>query len=195
MLALLGIVFTAIATNVFSLFVLALGMALAAGGTWPELRPRLSRVWAALRVSGGAMALRFAAAMQSRRESRAAAIAASTWPAIGDYSVEVVGESMYQSPLTLAARGKATGPLGIPCKAQLVCEPTNPADGNAVAVFMKSQKVGYLSRPNARAFRKRLSETGKPLRTTTCCAIIRGGGTRDDGEQMFYGVWLDLEPL
>lgn len=195
LVALLGIALTLIATNFFSLTVLAIGLALAAGGTWPELRPRLSHAWSILRQRGGEMAARFAAAMQARRKARAAAVAASTWPEIGKYRVEVVGESMYQTPLAAVARGRATGPLGVPCKAQLVCEPRNPADANAVAVFIKRQKVGYLSRPDARAFRKRLGESGKPLRTTTCGAIIRGGGTRDDGEQMFYGVWLDLEPL
>lgn len=195
LLALLGVAFAMIAANVFSFVVLALGLALTAGGAWPEVRPRLSHAWSAMRLWAGVMARRYAAAMKSRREARAVAIAASTWPEIGNYRVEVVGESMFQPPLAAAARGRATGPLGVPCKAQLVCEPRNPADANAVAVFIKRQKVGYLSRPDARAFRKRLGETGSALRTTTCGAIIRGGGIRDGGEQMFYGVWLDLEPL
>lgn len=194
-LGLLGLAFLLIAANTFSTTVFMLGLALAAGGLWPELQPQLSRAWqiAWLWLSQGAN--RLAIALQAWRQASAARAAAATWPHIGDYRVEVVGESMYQQPLVTVARGKPTGPLGLPCEARLVPEPKNPADANAVAVFINRQKVGYLSRPNARAFRRRLAETGDPLRFTTCAAIIRGGGFRDDGEQMFYGVWLDLEPL
>lgn len=195
LLCLLGLAFLLISANAFSTSVFVLGLTLSAGGLWPELRPRLAQ---AFQLGSRCIVLastRLAAVLRAWRQAQLDRAAASAWPAIGDYRVEVVGESMYQAPLIAAARGKATGPLGISCKVQLLCEPKNPFDANAVAVLIKRQKVGYLSRADARAFRKRLGETGNPVRTTTCSAIIRGGGVRDDGERMFYGVWLDLEPL
>ena len=69
--------------------------------------------------------------------------------------------------------------------AQLVPEPDNPADTNAVAVFIAGKQIGYLKRDVARWHIKRLN------RGEEASAIVHGvhGGTRDKPS---LGVTLEV---
>jgi hypothetical protein len=195
LIALLGVVFTLIDSNTFATSVLLLGLGLVVGGLWQEIRP--VAVASALQAAALARAAfsTLVCAVSSWRASRRQFATVPAWPDVGDFAVEVVGESMYQPALAAAAGGQAGGALGIPCTAMLVPEPTNPADANAISVQIGGRTVGYLSRPNARSFRARLESATGMVQPTSCGAIIRGGGQRESGETIFYGVWLDLDPL
>lgn len=64
-------------------------------------------------------------------------------------NVPVVGESFYQPALraiTCTEEGEA---VECDCIAELVPEPENPHDSNAVKVVIDGSKVGHLSRANA----------------------------------------------
>ncbi|MCR4512949.1 HIRAN domain-containing protein [Aeromicrobium sp. 50.2.37] len=74
-----------------------------------------------------------------------------------------VGESHYQSELVelLKSRGHVSKsmaecrvPINEPFTARLVPEPRNPHDANAVAVVVENHTVAYLSRANAKEYRK-----------------------------------------
>lgn len=123
-------------------------------------------------------------------------ISASTeWPASGDYDFEVVGESNYQKTLRRIAGDHGSKSARVECKAEIIPENNNPYDSKAVAVKIENQLVGYLARDEARMFRRRLGQKGLSGKTTTCAAIVVGGGTRNNGEILFYGVKLDLKPF
>lgn len=55
--------------------------------------------------------------------------------------------------------------------------------------------VGYLSRKNAREYRKRLKKAGYQGITATCFAIIVGGWDRGGGDRGHFGVKLDLPKI
>jgi hypothetical protein len=116
------------------------------------------------------------------------------WPNLGDFDFEVVGESHYQRNLASLAGEHDEYGARTECVAHLVPEDHNPHDPKAVAVQIAGRIVGYLSREDARSFRRRLGQKGLSGRVTTCGACIVGGATRN-GEKLFYGVNLDLKPF
>jgi hypothetical protein len=209
-IALLGIVFELIAVTNFASTVLLLGVALLAWG----LRSELWRVTRIAAREGGKFAARMNTAWRARRERRAAeAVSVASvqakatavkkqrqpssthWPGSGDFGFEVVGESNYQPALAAAAGNQQTRYEGLACVAQLVPEDNNRYDKSAVAVSVNGSTVGYLSRDDARSFRRRLGSKGLTGVVTTCGAVIRGGGQKSDGTRMFYGIWLDIQPF
>jgi hypothetical protein len=102
-------------------------------------------------------------------------------------SVEVVGESHY-----LAALKAITGRRGMervrhPVTAALVREPENPHDEQAIAVWISGERVGYLSRSDAREYQEVLLVLGSQRKVLACNAEICG---REDTPNL--GVWLDL---
>jgi hypothetical protein len=76
----------------------------------------------------------------------------------------------------------------------LAAEPDNPYDPNAVSVWVKGLKVGYLSREDARRYRPGLlaleQKHGKPI---ALAGAIVGGGMRADGPGRL-GVFLEHDP-
>lgn len=123
-------------------------------------------------------------------------ISASTeWPASGDYEFEVVGESNYQKALKKIAGDHGSESAKVECRAEIIPEDNNQYDSKAVAVKIENQLVGYLARDDARMFRRRLGQKGLSGKRTRCAAIVVGGGTRNNGEILFYGVKLDLKPF
>lgn len=96
-----------------------------------------------------------------------------------EFDVEVVGESHYQRALRQIA---GAGEVRRYCAAELVPEDENPHDDKAVAVFIGGEQVGYLSRSDARAFRRRYRGV-----VGYCEAVIVGGGKGKNS----LGVWLD----
>jgi len=102
----------------------------------------------------------------------------------GNYSIEIVGESHYQSALRACVPG--IGYVRHDCTAHLVCEDDNPYDDNAVRVDVDGLPVGYLSRAKAAAYRGFLRDNGLGTSTGIVRARIYGGGGKS------YGIWLDI---
>jgi hypothetical protein len=107
--------------------------------------------------------------------------------------VEVVGEARYQPALDALAFAYAAIKAPQPLTAQLVREPGNPYDSNAVRVDIASRPVGYLPRDLAYRFEKaarRHYKLNGPLPAIPCPADIRTGKTG------IHGVVVYLpEPL
>lgn len=117
------------------------------------------------------------------------------WEGTGDFEFEIVGESHYQETLARLAGERGTQSVERRYKAKLVLEDHNLHDPKAVAVRIDNETVGYLSREDARSYRRRLGQKRLSGINATCDAIIVGGGTRRDGERLFYGVKLDMKPF
>lgn len=95
----------------------------------------------------------------------------------GNFPLDVVGESHYQAALERVCGGRCKDGFNKPVTATLVLENSNRNDKNAVRVDINEATVGYLSRDNARRYRKALKMPGD-LRPRTCPAVIRGGWDR-----------------
>lgn len=110
----------------------------------------------------------------------------------GHYNLEVVGELLYQKYLKhLSASCKKTaGRRGLVAK--LHYENANPHDKKAIRVVINGGTVGYLSRKDARLFRKRIEEVGMEGLVISCNAEIVGGSRVGLLRKTDYGVWLDL---
>ncbi len=113
-------------------------------------------------------------------------------PGPGTYSVDIVGESKYQSALEAICGGRTDESQEKIVVATLVHEDNNPYDNKAIRVDVESHTVGYLSREDARQYRKSLKAAGHPGITATCSAIIVGGWDRGDGDIGHFGVKIDL---
>ena len=103
------------------------------------------------------------------------------------FVLPAVGESNYQEALrSICGEPSENGEDRI-VDAVLILEDSNPYDPQAVRVDIPGKTVGYLSRANARRFRKSHAEA-----STTCKARIRGGWDRGGGDTGSYGVSLDV---
>lgn len=101
----------------------------------------------------------------------------------GDHYVEVVGESYRQDTIAKLARARS------PLVAELVREPSNQHDPNAVRVDIRGETVGYIARGDAASLHpllERLKREGQPARVG---AQVTGGG-----EGRYYGVIIDGLP-
>jgi len=112
----------------------------------------------------------------------------------GRETLEVVGESHYQDVLWRCVGGDRGERVRHPVQVVLAHQPENPFDGNAIAVLIDSEVVGYLSREDAALYLPGL----RALTEHHGCAIglrghIVGGGRRPDGRGML-GVFLDHDP-
>ncbi len=139
-----------------------------------------------------------AAGSDTRQLPRAmpvAPVAAFAWPALNEYDFEVVGESNYQDVLK-TLRGNLDDPAmdGIGT-AILVPEDTNPHDNQAVKVTVQGFTIGYLSREDARSFRRRLAAKKLGMVPSSCGLLITGGYMLEDGSQAFFGAQLDMKPF
>jgi hypothetical protein len=114
----------------------------------------------------------------------------------GREDLEVVGEASYQDNLwrIVGGRSSPNDRVRMEVYAVLVAEPDNPYDANAVSVWVKGLKVGYLSREDARRYRPGLlaleQKHGKPI---ALAGAIVGGGIQADGPGRL-GVFLDHDP-
>jgi predicted Zn-ribbon and HTH transcriptional regulator len=112
----------------------------------------------------------------------------------GRETLEVVGESHYQDVLWRCVGGDDGERVRCQVEAVLIHEPTNPHDGNAIAVLIEGEVVGYLCREDAAVYLPGLRAFTERHR----CSIgleghIVGGGQRPDGRGML-GVFLDHDP-
>jgi hypothetical protein len=114
------------------------------------------------------------------------------WPSEGNFDFEIVGESNYQPAIAALVEGTTPGET---FTALLIPENENPYDKLAVRVEIDGRTVGYLSREDARSFRRRLSAKKLSGKATQCMASLIGGQTRLSGETLSYGVTLDIKPF
>ena len=111
------------------------------------------------------------------------------WPSSGNFAVQVVGESKFQESL-----GKLSQ-HGVYHTALLFLDDGNPEDYKAVAIYLNKRRVGYLSRKEARAFRRRLANNKFTGKHTLCNAKLAGGHKQKDGLTARYSVTLDIDPF
>ena len=93
------------------------------------------------------------------------------WPELGLFDFEVVDESNYQPALESLVKSSDDNIV----KALLVPENDNRYDNKAVCIVIDDMTVGYLSKQDARSFRRRLSQKGLSEQVTSCLARIYGG--------------------
>ncbi|RYG35550.1 MAG: hypothetical protein EON93_06385 [Burkholderiales bacterium] len=117
------------------------------------------------------------------------------WPPLGGFDFEVVGESNYQKTLQRIAGDHGKDNVAAECTAVLTPEDDNAYDKSAVQVTVDGDVVGYLSRDDARSFRRRLGRKGLSGQSTNCDAKVVGGRTQRGGEKLKYGIQLDLKPF
>lgn len=103
--------------------------------------------------------------------------------------LSVVGESFYQ-PALLAVTGAAAGEeVRHDCIAELVPEPENPHDPNAVKVMIEGQQVGHLSRSDALLHGPRIQSMLERKQPPICRAFV---GCAPDTGNPNLGVVLDV---
>jgi len=116
---------------------------------------------------------------------------------IEPYPLQVQGESNYRRNLEDISgyTGEEEGVNADDFIARLILEDDNIYDpGNAVRIEIDGKAVGYLSKPAAKKYRKRVAELGLSDVTGECYASIKGGFIkRSSGEQADIGVRLDLD--
>ena len=110
----------------------------------------------------------------------------------GRFAIDVVGEASYQQALARICGGRREESAELNVEACLHHENTNPYDPLAIRVEIGNQPVGYLSRENARLYRRELERAGHGGRVAYCAAVIRGGWDRGRGDRGHFGVKLDL---
>lgn len=105
------------------------------------------------------------------------------------FPVEVVGESSYQENfIRIFGRPKGDG-INTVVAASVTLEDDNPYDDQAVRIAIKGMTVGYLSRAQARKYRKVIS-----VATNEVQANVRGGWNRA-GDTGQYGIWLQIPEM
>ena len=107
--------------------------------------------------------------------------------------VEVVGESRHQGELLALTGGvRRYGGVDLEVVADLVPEPGNRFDPDAVAVGIGGVPVGYLRHDDAVSLRPMIDEARRGEGEATCRAAIRGGWDRGRGDVGAFGVVLLL---
>lgn len=106
----------------------------------------------------------------------------------GSFDYEIVGESHYQNNIRKALK-LSGGRSSKSFQVQLIPEDHNQHDKNAVAVYIDWKKVGYLSRREAKNYRRRMKVLGFENRIAVCGGTVWGGGKGKS-----YGIWLDYDP-
>lgn len=111
----------------------------------------------------------------------------------GGAEVPVVGESRHQDEL-LALTGGRRHYAGarMHVAAELVPEPDNRFDPDAIAVEIDGAQVGYMRHPDALVYRPAVEDARAHEGRATCEAIIRGGWDRGQVDVGAFGVVLLL---
>lgn len=110
----------------------------------------------------------------------------------GTYEFDIVGESHYQDVLEAICGGRTEDSAEHLVEAVLHLEDSNPHDNLAVRVDIDGRTVGYLSRKDARSYRKQLKQLGHERLLCKCDAKVVGGWQRSRTDQGHFGVKLDL---
>jgi hypothetical protein len=108
----------------------------------------------------------------------------------GQYGFAVVGESSHQDELEELAGGRTEESAEYYCDAELIPEPDNAFDDNAVFVSVSGKKVGYLPRKTAARYNNARIAHG--IDVATCAAVIVGGWDRGEDDHGHFGIKLDV---
>lgn len=104
------------------------------------------------------------------------------------YPMDAVGESNYQTALEGLTRGHNRDGHNLLIDAELLREPNNPYDTNAVAVRIGGHTVGYLPREQAVRVASQMRADG--IDRATCGAKIVGGWRTNQFDKGSFGVRL-----
>lgn len=103
------------------------------------------------------------------------------------YTFDIVGEQSYQSNLKKIAGKKEVESKYVQVVANVISEPSNPYDKNAIKVEINGLIVGYISKNEARTISQRKINKAVP-------AVINGGW-KDDESEGSYGVKLAIRSI
>jgi HIRAN domain len=98
----------------------------------------------------------------------------------GNGVVDVVGESHYQENIGAIVGPKAEDPMHRAVPVDLVPEPQNPYDRNAVRCEVLGRLVGYLSRADASRYQPVLLQLAQQGYRGHCTGIVVGGWRREE---------------
>ena len=107
----------------------------------------------------------------------------------GDMQVDVAGESYYVVNFERLFPRTEHG-IDATAQAELVADPSNVYDRNAVRVMIGGLQVGHLNREAAAAFAPTAQRLASQGAVITCTATVRGGWDQGQGQQGNYGVVL-----
>ena len=115
------------------------------------------------------------------------------------YELNAVGESHYQPMLNRICGGHNRKGHHFETDADLVREPNNPYDPNAVAVMIHGGTVAYLPKEQARRFSMQMDKEG--VDRAACRAKIVGGWRTNQHDEGRFGLrlalpldgWLDFD--
>jgi collagen type III alpha len=115
------------------------------------------------------------------------------WGQRGWAGVDIVGESHYADAIrdVFGPDFRESG-CELATRAQLVPEPWNPHDRNAVGVWVSGRQVGYLSRDDAARYAPALSTLVAEGRTPQVAARVWASAGYDDRPGIIGSVRLDL---
>jgi hypothetical protein len=116
-----------------------------------------------------------------------------TLPGGRGYGVNIVGEANYQIHLERVAGGRTE--LGVGREhaiAELLPQPDNPYDPNAIAVLIEGGVVGYIAREDTCRWRSVVDDARRTQGAATCRARFKGGWDRGAGDRGFIGVVLEM---
>lgn len=102
-------------------------------------------------------------------------------PGTGKFLVDVAGESFYEESFAVLCGARTIEGVRLEVRALLVLEDDNPHDKHAVRVTIDGNHVGYLSRDDARAFRRQVRYGVLSVHEVfECAGIICGGWDRGE---------------
>lgn len=104
-----------------------------------------------------------------------------------DEWLPIVGESHYREEFIALLGPSNENGEDEERTADLICEPDNPYDHNAVGVWIEGHRVGYLSRDAALIYCKKFGST-----PTRCSARITAGWDRGGRDRGDYCVRLAI---
>ena len=105
--------------------------------------------------------------------------------------VGVRRKSHYQIALEAICGARSEDGEDLAVTALIALEDTNPYDPEAVRVEVGGRTVAYLSRPDARAYRRALHGAGIS-EVLGCSGRIRRGWDRGEDDRGSYGIFLDV---
>jgi len=117
------------------------------------------------------------------------------WPSEDYFDFDIVGESNYQNALRRIAGAPDDKGVNKEVTAVLHLEDQNKFDNKAVRVDIDGYTVGYLSREDARSYRRRLGAKKMGKVNAQCTAQVTGGFLTRDGMRASYGVRLAIKPF
>jgi len=107
------------------------------------------------------------------------------------FPLACVGESHYQDALEAICGPRTEDGEDLEVPALIALEDTNPYDLEAVRIEVDGRTVGYLSRPDARAYRRAL-QAASLSEVLVCRGRIRGGWDRGRDDRGSFGIFLDM---